>query len=98
MRDKQFKIGDPVKWSDKLDPKRKEEIIEDLGPGPFEIYKTEMRGPKQFVTLSCRSGKKMMVLEDRDQLLFPVDDPMAANIPARIPASILQKISPHPRV
>ena len=66
-----LKIGDCVNWSDKLSPRRKKEIVEELGGGPFMIHKTEMRGPKQFVTLSCKSNGGMMVLEDRDQLLFP---------------------------
>ncbi len=73
-------------------PKRKKEIIEDLGPGPFEIYKTKMRDSKQFVVLSRRTRKEVLVLEDRDQLLFPADDPAADKIPARIPANILKKI------
>ncbi|MDO8466579.1 MAG: hypothetical protein Q7S83_00370 [bacterium] len=92
MSDDRFEVGDRVDWSDELDLERRKQLVEDFGPGPFEIYKTEIRDSKQFVVLSCRTKKEVLVLEDRDQLLFPINDPAVAKIPARISAFLLKKV------
>ncbi len=87
-----FNVGDKVDWAETDDPKDKLINISYWGPGPFQIYKTEMDGGKQFVVLACVLEGQLMVLETRLDLWIPASDPEAAKIPAHIGASVLKKV------